>query len=137
MTFNDVEICMVHTMVMRLSEKESLAYLKANGFEIASPTYYKYKAKIKGSANNRKFELMREGLWEQHLERIDQLETILKLSWENFHREKDAYKKQRILDSIAAIQPMLSAYYQATQTVLEYDKNKGLLHNGHLSELSE
>lgn len=137
MTFNDLEILVVHTMVMRLTERESVAYLKSNGYDVSTATYYNYKAKIKGSAIKRKFELMREGLWEQHLERIDQLETILKLSWENFHREKEAFKKQRILDSIANIQPLLSAYYQASQNVLEYDKTKGILHNGYLSNISE
>jgi len=122
MTFSDVELLVVHSIVMRLNEKESLAYLEGHGHKIQPSTFYKYKKKIVGAGEKRKIELTRDGLWEQHLQRIDQLETIEKLSWENFHREKDPSRKQKILESIANLQPLLSTYYHATQKVLEFDK---------------
>jgi len=86
---------------MRLSEKDSLKWLKAHGHEIKPAIFYKIKAHIKGFTEKRKFELFREGLWEQHLERIDQLETALKLAWENYHMETGASKKVRILETVA------------------------------------
>jgi len=104
-------------MVMRLSEKESLDYLKNKDHEIKLRTFQKAKKKIRDSTTLRKFELTRSGLWEQHLERLDQLETSLQLAWENYNLEKDHYKKVKILEIIASIQPILSAFYCASQMV--------------------
>jgi len=88
---------------MRLSEKDSLKWLKTRGHDIQQATFYKIKGQIKASTEKRKYELAREGLWEQHLERIDQLETALKLAWENYHTETNATKKVRILETIVSI----------------------------------
>ena len=121
MSLTDTEILIVHTMVMRLSEKDSLKYLKKKGSEIKLRTLQKIKKKIRDSTNQRKFELARNGLWEQHLERLDQLETILKLAWENYNLEKEPFKRIKILEIISSIQPMLSSYYSLSQRVVEND----------------
>lgn len=126
MTFNDREILVVQTMCMRLSEKDSLAWLKSHGHDIKQATYWKIRKNIKGSVEKRKFEMTRDGLWEQHLERIDQLETALKLTWQNYHIETDAYKKTKIIETIVNIHPLLSMYYQASQKVTEHDAKKQL-----------
>ena len=96
-------------------------------------SFYRIKGKLKSATEKRKFELQKQGLWEQHLERIDQLETILKFSWQNYHRANDPIKKQRILDSIVSIQPLLSVYYSASQEVIETDANKNIQDSGHIS----
>ena len=67
---------------------------------------------------------MGKGLWQQHLQRIEQLETILDLSWVNFTAEVDPSKKQKILESIAVLQPMLSKYYEETQYTIEFDAKR-------------
>ena len=132
LAFNDREILVVQTMCMRLSEVDSLKWLKSHGHEIKPSTYYKIKGQIKGSSEKRKFDLAKEGLWEQHLERIDQLETALKLSWENYHMEQAGIKRVKILETIVNIQPLLSMYYQASQKVIQHDVKKQLLVIGHL-----
>jgi len=43
--------------------------------------------------------------------------------------------KQKILESITAIQPLLSAYYGASQEVIETDANKNIQDTGYLSKL--
>ena len=138
MPLNDSELLVMQTIVMRLNEKESLAWIRSHQDtkkKMEGRSFYRIKGRLKSSSEKRKFELQKNGLWEQHLERIDQLETALKFSWENFHREKDASKKQRILDSIAAIQPLLSTYYSATQEVVEHDAAKDIQNTGHISKL--
>jgi len=132
MAFNDREILVVQTMCMRLSEKDSLSWLKSHGHDIKQATFWKIRAQIKGSVDKRKFELARTGLWEQHLERIDQLETALKLAWENYHMEKAPSKRVRILETIVAIQPLLSKYYQSSQKVTENEVKTELQRLGHL-----
>jgi len=137
MNLNDAEILVMQTMVMRLTQEESLAWLRSHGHDIKVRRFYQLKSKLKAGANKRKFDLQKEGLWEQHMERIDQLETILKFSWENFHRTSDPVQKQKILDSISNIQPLLSAYYSASQTVVERDVEKGIQNTGHISKLPD
>lgn len=131
--FNDVEILVVQTMVMKLSTKQALAWLTAHGYEMKESNYYKIKAKVVATTEKRKFELIANGLFEQHIERIDQLETILKLSWENYHRENMPFKKQKILESIATLQPLLSKYYEASQMIIEHDA-KRMVNPKHIPE---
>ena len=141
MTLNDSEILVMQTVVMKLNEAESLAWIRSHQTSRQKPmevrTFYWIKGKLKSLTDKRKFDLQKQGLWEQHLERIDQLETILKFSWQNYHRTTEPMNKQRILESITAIQPLLSAYYGASQEVIETDANKNIQDTGHLSKLSD
>lgn len=129
----------MQTMVMRLNEADSLAWIHAHQENVKKKMdrrrFYRIKGKLKSTTEKRKFELQKQGLWEQHLERIDQLETAIKFSWENYHREQNPTRRQKILDSIVAIQPLLSTYYAATQEVIEHDAEKGIQNTGHLSKL--
>ena len=140
MTLNDSEILVMQTTVMKLNEQESLAWIRSHQTSRQKPmeirTFYRIKGKLKSLTDKRKFDLQKQGLWEQHLERIDQLETILKFSWQNYHRTTEPMNKQRILESITAIQPLLSAYYGASQEVIETDANKVIQNNGHISNTS-
>ena len=139
MTLNDSEILVMQTIVMKLNEAESLAWIRSHQTSRQKPmevrSFYRIKGKLKSLTDKRKFDLQKQGLWEQHLERIDQLETILKFSWQNYHRANDPMKKQRILDSIASIQPLLSVYYSASQEVIETDANKNIQNTGYISNL--
>ena len=139
MTLNDSEILVMQTTVMKLNEAESLAWIRSHQTSRQKPmevrSFYRIKGKLKSLTDKRKFDLQKQGLWEQHLERIDQLETILKFSWQNYHRTTEPMDKQRILESITSIQPLLSAYYGASQEVIETDANKNVQNTGHISEL--
>ena len=139
MPLNDSEILVMQTIVMKLNEAESLACVRSHQTSRQKPmevrTFYRIKGKLKSLTDKRKFDLQKQGLWEQHLERIDQLETILKFSWQNYHRTTEPMNKQKILESITAIQPLLSAYYGASQEVIETDANKNIQDTGYLSKL--
>lgn len=139
MTLNDSEILVLQTIVMKLNEHDSMAWIHSHQTNKKKPmevrNFYRIKGKIKSSTAKRKFELLKNGIWEQHIERIDQLETILKFSWENYHREQNPIRRQHILDSIAGIQPLLSAYYSASQEVIENDTEKGVQDTGHIPKL--
>ena len=136
MSLNDTQILVMQSIVMKLNEVESLAWIHSHQpnkkKQINRATYYRIKAKLKSTGEKRKFELQKAGLWEQHLERIDQLETILKFSWQNYHRATEPLQRQRILDSICNIQPLLSTYYSASQEVIENDIKKDVQNTGHI-----
>lgn len=118
------ENLVIHTMVMRFSENHALQYMKENGHNIKPRTYERVKTNIRKNTAKAKFEFMQQGLFEQHLERIRELETSLKLAWENYHLEKDPSKRTRILQIIVNMQPILSTYYEATQYVIEDDAQR-------------
>lgn len=121
---SDREQLVLHTMRMRLSTLEALAYLKANNNEMTERNYFYIKKKLEERKLHRLYEIAKIGFVDQHLERIDQLELIQKLMWQNFHLEQDPYKKNRILKDIAEIQPYLSAYYEATKWVMENKEDR-------------
>jgi len=113
------------TVKMRLIEKESLEYLKDNDFEISDTTLYREKSKLEKMKLKRLYQIAKYGFEEQHLERIDNLELILKKMWENYNASTNPYQKTIILEKIANIQPYLSSYYEATKQVMkESDKNR-------------
>lgn len=122
--FSEVEYLVIRTKVMRMTVKDSLEYLRDEGFKVGRTQYYQILSQIDLISNQRKYDLMGKGLWQQHLQRIEQLETILDLSWVNFKTEVDPSKKQKILESIAVLQPMLSKYYEETQYTIEFDAKR-------------
>jgi hypothetical protein len=85
-------------MLMRLSEKESLSYLKDKGFEISANHFYRLKRKIQESRFDRLSLIVKHGFVDQHLERIDQLELINKEYWNLYNETKDTFKKGLILE---------------------------------------
>ena len=139
MPLNDSEILVMQTMIMRFNEDESLAWINSHLPKKAKKrsirVFYRIKGKLKSPTDKRNFDLQKKGLWEQHLERIDQLETIMKFSWQNYHRAATPVVRQRILDSISAIQPLLSAYYSANQEVIEHDVKENVQDSGLISKL--
>lgn len=111
-------------MVMRFSEKESLAYLKGYGYEITGKTYYEIKKRIKKSRYKRIKDIFEFELVDQHLHAIDLLQTSIKEMWANYHKETDPYKKVDIITQIINVQPYLSDYYYGTHKVIEKVKPK-------------
>jgi hypothetical protein len=70
---DSINAFIIQTIVMRLSEKESLAYLKDRGFDISVPYYYRLKKNIQQSRFDRLSLIAKTQFVDQHLERIDQL----------------------------------------------------------------
>jgi len=122
--WNDEEMHVLETIAMRMDVEKALIWLRGKGFQMRHTKYHKIKSRIASMTDDRKFELMRKGLFELHLERIDQLETILKLSWENYIMERNNFRKQKILESIALLQPLLSKYYEASEMVITHDAKR-------------
>ena len=124
----DRQTLVIQTMAMRLDPPNAIKWISARGHKISRATYYKDIKALSTRGQKRKFELMGEGLWVQHLERIDTLEIVIKLSWENYHHlanAKSYLQAQKVLDSIADMQPLLSQYFEASQGVIEYDRSQG------------
>jgi hypothetical protein len=55
---------------------------------------------------------------EQHLEKLDRIELIENLMWQNYHIETDPTKKVKILSTIVETQPYLTSFYEAATYVI-------------------
>lgn len=119
--FDEKDTAIIMTMCMRLSQDNAMIWLKANGFKMGLSTYEQRKSRIKKSADYFQRKAITDGLWAQHWERIMQMETILKNTWEDYHEEKDRYKRAKIGKILAEMQPILSNYYSMNQAIIEND----------------
>jgi hypothetical protein len=111
-------------MRMRLTIAQSLEYMKDAGYTVSQATYCRMKNKLQSLKLERLYNIAKYGFTDAHLERIDQLELIQKLMWDDYHNCKDPYKRTCILEKIANIQPYLSAYYEATKDVIVKKKQE-------------
>jgi hypothetical protein len=120
-SFNSIKPYIIQTMVMKFSEKESMQFLSDKGFKISVPQFYNLKRKIQNSRFDRLALIAKQGFVDQHLERIDQLETVNKEYWKLYNQtnEKDTLKKALILEKIAELQTYISPYYDASRYVME------------------
>ena len=109
----------IQTMVMKLSETESLQYLDKKGFKISRDSFYRIKRNIQQSRFDRLNLIAKHGFVDQHLERIDQLELINSEYWKLYRETKDTFKKALILEKIAELQTYISPYYDASRYILE------------------
>ena len=116
---DDRKKLVIETIRMRLTEKQSLAYLREMGFEISPKTYYNDKRKVESLKLKRLFHIAAIGFEDQHLERIDTYELGFKRMWQNVLLEKDPYKCNSMIKDILLLQPYLSAYYESTKLVIE------------------
>jgi hypothetical protein len=116
---SDRQKAVIETIRMRLNEKQSLEYLKEVDFTIGPATLYREKRKVEQMKLKRLYHIGQIGFQDQHLERIDIYEMGFKMMWENVRLEKDPYKCNQMIKDILLLQPYLSAYYEATNLIVE------------------
>ena len=116
---SDRQKAVIETIRMRLTEKQSLAYLKEMGFEISPKTYYNDKRKVESLKLRRLYQIAEIGFQDQHLETIDQYEMAFKMMWQNVLREQNPFRQNVMIKDILLLKPYLSAYYEATKLIID------------------
>ena len=129
-TLTDRQKEVVAVIRMRLKEEKALVYLKDQGYEMSKRTLYREKRKLEAMKLKRLYHIARIGFEDQHLERIDQLELIQRLMWDEYNKEGSPYRRASILEKIANIQPYLSNYYDTTKEVMR-DRSNPQEERGH------
>jgi hypothetical protein len=123
---SDTQKAIVETMTMRLTTKQSLAYLKEHGHEMNERKFFRQKKKVESLKLKRLYHIAKIGFEDQHLERISNCEIALRLLWENYEKCADNYKKCKILEIIITLQPYLSTYYECTHFVVKEAEDKNI-----------
>jgi hypothetical protein len=116
---DDSQKAVVDTIIMKLKLNQCLEYVEEVGHKMSERTYYRKKKQVEDMKLERMRFIAKVAYEEQHLERLDKMELIENQMWTNYWREKEPYKKVKILNEIAKIQPIVSAYYDATKGLLE------------------
>lgn len=118
---SDTEKAVVETVTMGLLPGPALKYLNDKGFDISRATYFRCKKRVEDKKTER-MPYIAEHFQEMHLEKIDRLELIDKLMWDQFEKEQQPYRKVKILESIANLQPYLTSFYESTTIAIEVSK---------------
>ena len=104
--------------IQRYSTKESLEFLKSQGFEISERTFFKYKNRMKEDvAQKARFAI--DGLVLEHLRKIEALELIDKELWHNYRQTKDPSIRIKILNSIRENQIYQSKFQEAIPSIID------------------
>jgi len=125
---SQLEQLILRCIVMRFTEKESLAYIKANYKNIESTRYYEIKKEITDKILAEGYKITsKNGLFEQHMMRIHTLETIEKEQWINYHTETKPYLKSAILERIQNLQVYLSSAYDYIRAIIKNQEDLQLI----------
>ena len=115
---SEKEKAVVDTITMRFHAPEALVYLKDLGTEMGLSTYYRYRKKVEAMKLER-MQFIAEHFQELHLEKIDRLELIDRLMWQEYEKETQPYRRVKIFETIANAQATVSGYYESTTIALE------------------
>lgn len=118
MALNETEIMVISTKAMRFNEKESMAYLKSRGVNMDRSTYYRILSQLSAKTTERLYNIAKN-LKVLHLDKLDELNYIKDEMHKNSHREHDPVKRNKILNDVAHLLPVISQYEEITQAIVE------------------
>lgn len=134
----ELEQLVLRCIVMRLTEKEALAYISANYKSIESTRYYEIKSSLKDKLVEEGYRITsKNGLYEQHMLRIQTLETIEKEQWKNYKAEQKPVLKSTILERITSLQVYISSAYDYTRSIIKNQEDLQLTIAKHYSKKLE
>lgn len=116
----ELEQLVLRCIVMRFTEKESLAYIKESIKAIETTRYYEIKKEIKDKILTEGYKITsKNGLFEQHMMRIHTLETIEREQWINYRAETKPILKSAILERIQQLQVYLSSAFDYIRSIIK------------------
>ena len=115
---SEKEKAVIETITMRFHAPEALTYLENLGMKMGLSTYYRYR-KIVEDKKIERMQFIADHFQELHLEKIDRLELIDRLMWQEYEKETQPYRRVKILETIANAQANVSSYYESSTIALE------------------
>jgi len=116
----ELEQLVLRCHVMRFSEREALAYIKVNYKSIEPNRYYAIKKELKNRLIQAGYKITsKNGLYEQHMERINTLETIEREQWKKYHMETKPILQSSILERITSLQVYISSAHDYIRAIIK------------------
>jgi hypothetical protein len=118
---NNLELrgLIINCIAMKLSETDSLEYLKQKGYTCTVRTLRTQKHLIKSGRTQRLNQIVSFEFIDSHLEALDNLYHIKSEMWVNYHAETHPYRRTEILTQIANLEPYISEYMGLTKKIIE------------------
>jgi len=116
----ELEQAVLQSIVMKLSEKESLAYIKLCYKPIESTRFYEVKKSLTDKMIEEGYRITsKNGLFEQHMMRIQTLEAVAKEQWKKYREEPKPFLQSAILERISKLQLYISSAYDYTRSIIK------------------
>jgi len=98
-------------MITQRTSLQTLQILEENGFKITDRTLRRDKNKIKKNNLKRLFEITKNyDFQNQHIEKLQKLEYLERGMFDDIKDCKDPFKRSKIREMIANLQPIMSSY---------------------------
>ena len=115
----DRQKIILETVYKQFSNKQALAYLREQGYDITERTLQRDRNFIKKNSLLRLYQLAKVDFRSFHQERKEELEMIKREMYKNYNLITDPYKRILAIERITNIIPIISAYEDTAQYVLE------------------
>lgn len=99
--------------------RQSLDYLKSEGFDISEKTLTRDKNFIKKNSLTRLYQMAKIDFRSFHQERKEEIEMLKREMYKNLEKITDPYKKILAIERITNLIPVISAYEDTAQYVIE------------------
>jgi hypothetical protein len=107
-------------MITQRTSLQTLQILEENGFKITDRTLRRDKNKIKENNLKRLFEIAKNyDFQNQHIEKLQKLEYLERGMFDDIQDCKDPFKRSKIREMIANLQPIASSYMDYASYVVE------------------
>jgi len=124
----ELEQLTLRCIVMKLSEKESLVYIKSNYKSVETSRYYEIKKTLNDKMIEEGYKITsKNGLFEQHMMRIKTLETIEAEQWKKYREEPKPFLQSAILERIQNLQVYLSSAYDYIRSIIKNQEDLQLV----------
>jgi hypothetical protein len=112
-----IKTIVIQCLIQKFEDSKTIEILDNHGYRVSQRTLGRIKRRLKEGEFSELSDIAKQGFMSQHLERIKQLELIIKEMWLNYNNEENPSKKVIILQTIAQVRPYLSQYYEATAEI--------------------
>ncbi len=106
-SISELDSKIIHCIVMRLSTKEALEYLEANGHDLKERTYFARKKELMMSNKRRIIDAVDGFVW-NHFHKIDALELVQKNLWEDLKGLDDVELRLKVYGMITQNELLIS-----------------------------
>jgi len=114
-------------MITQRTTSQTLDILKEKGFKITDRTLRREKKIIKEKNLKRLFHIAKTyDFQNEHIERLHKLEYLERGMFDDIKECQDPYKRTKIREMIANLQPIISTYIESTNYVVEKIINKNV-----------
>jgi hypothetical protein len=100
-----IKTIVIQCLIQKFEDSKTIEILDNHGYKLSQSTLCRIKRRLKVGEFSELSGIAKSGFMSQHVERIKQLELIIKEMWLNYNNEENPSKKVIIPQTIAQVRP--------------------------------